>query len=128
MEDSELNAKDIARMLSFARIVIGLSAWVAPRRFARAWTGEEVSGAAGTIAMRGLGARDAALGMGTLFALEAGGPARRWVEAAALADASDAASSLMAWGELSWPRRLLSLTTAGTACYLGVKIADQVDD
>lgn len=127
MDDTELNAKDLARMLSFARIVVGLAAWIAPRRFAKAWTGEEVTGVAGTMAMRGLGIRDFALGAGTLLAMEAGGPARRWIEAAALADASDAASSLLAWGKLSWPRRIMSLAPAVTACYLGVQIADQVD-
>ncbi|MGI8407024.1 MAG: hypothetical protein ACR2L3_00725 [Actinomycetota bacterium] len=127
MDDAELDARDIARLLSVARIVIGVSAWLAPRRFSRAWTGEEISGAAGTMALRGLGVRDAALGMGTLFALEGDGPARRWVELSALADASDAVSVLMSWGQLTWPRRLMALSSATTGCYLGVKIADGVD-
>ncbi|MBA2726283.1 MAG: hypothetical protein H0U53_09865 [Actinobacteria bacterium] len=127
MEDTELDARDIARLLSVARIVIGVSAWLAPRRFSRAWTGEEVTGPAGTMALRGLGARDAALGMGTLLALEGEGPARRWIEVSALADASDAVSVLMSWGRLSWGRRLIALSSATTGCYLGVKIADSVD-
>jgi hypothetical protein len=127
MNDSELDSRDIARLLSAGRIVIGAAAWLAPRKFARSWTGHELTGPAGTMAMRGLGIRDVALGMGTLWALEGDGPARRWIEASALADASDAASVLMSWGQLSWPRRFISLATAGTGCYLGVKSADSVD-
>lgn len=127
MDDTELDARDIARLLAVTRIIVGVGAWLAPRAFSRAWTGEEPSGLAGTMALRGLGARDAALGMGTLFALEGDGPARRWVEASALADASDAVSALMSWGQLGWSRRVLSVVPALTACYLGVKVADGVD-
>lgn len=127
MKDSELDSRDIARLLSAARVAIGVAAWVAPRKFSRAWTGQEVSGPAGTMAMRGLAIRDVALGMGTLMALEGDGPARRWVEASALADASDAASALMSWGQLSWRSRLFSLLPAATGCFYGVQVADSVD-
>lgn len=127
MNDSELDSRDIARLLAAGRVIIGASAWLAPRKFSRAWTGQEAAVPSGTMAMRGLAIRDIALGLGTLMALEGDGPARRWVEAGALADASDAASTLMSWGQLSWGKRLVGLATAGSGCYLGVMVADSVD-
>lgn len=124
----ELDPKDMARVLSFGRIAIGLGAVLAPRRFGKGWTGEEhEDDALSSMAVRGLGARDVALGVGTLLALESGGPVKGWVEAQALADASDTVSTLLNFGRLPKLRALVMLASAGGACYYGVKIAAELD-
>jgi hypothetical protein len=127
MDDVELDAKELAQLLSLGRIVIGAAAVLAPRRFARAWTGERSEAAVSVIATRGLGARDVALGLGTLRALDGEGPVRPWLEAQALADASDTVSTLSVFGQLPPLRRILGLATAAGACYIGLRLASELD-
>lgn len=124
---TDLETKDLARMLSLGRIVIGIGAFLAPHRFGRAWTGEESDSVTSRMAVRGLGARDVALGMGTLIALEGDSSARGWLEAQALADGSDAFSTLSNFKEMPALRRWLMLGTAAGACYLGIKLAGELD-
>lgn len=127
MNKTDVDSKDLVRMLSFGRMVIGAAAFVAPRRFARAWTGDTAEEVASSIATRGLGARDVALGLGTLLALEGDGPVKGWLEAQALADASDTFSTLANFGDMPGLRRWITLATAAGACYLGVQLAGELD-
>ena len=127
MDDVDLDAKELAQLLSLGRIVIGAAAVLAPKRFARAWTGERPEAAVSVIATRGLGARDVALGLGTLRALDGEGPVRPWLEAQALADASDTVSTLSVFGQLPPLRRILGLATAAGACYLGLRLASELE-
>ena len=127
MDDVELDAKELAQIMSLGRIVLGAAAVLAPRRFARAWTGEHVETAESVIATRGLGARDVALGLGTLRALDGEGPVRPWLEAQALADASDTFSMLTVFGQMPPVRRILGLATAAGACYLGLRLASELE-
>ena len=127
MDDVDLDAKELAQILSLGRVVIGVAAVLAPKRFARAWTGEHPDAAVSVIATRGLGARDIALGLGTLRALDGEGPVRPWLEAQALADASDTVSTLSVFGQLPPLRRILGLATAAGACYLGLRLASELE-
>jgi hypothetical protein len=127
IDDASLDPADMARLLSLGRIVIGTAAFIAPRRFARSWTGEDGVRTTGTMAVRGLGARDVALGLGTLRALEGEGPVRVWLEAQALADASDVFSTLTSFRSLPPLRRLVALVTAASGCYIGVRCAGELD-
>ena len=61
----------------------------------------------------GFGARDLALGAGTLRALTTGGDARPWLLAGAFTDSADFAATLLA------RRRLPSLGAAGVAALAG---------
>ncbi len=124
---NDVDNKDLARMLSFGRIVIGFGAFLAPRRFGRAWTGDSTEETASALAVRGLGARDVALGVGTLLALEGDGPVRGWLEAQAFADASDAFSTLSNFGDLPVLRRWALLAIEVGAAYVGVKLANELD-
>lgn len=124
---NDVDSKDLARMLSFGRIVLGFAAFAAPRRFARAWTGDTAEEVASSMATRGLAARDIALGLGTLLALENDGEVSTWLQAQALADASDTLSTVANFGDMPRFRRWISLATAGSAAYLGVKLANELD-
>lgn len=118
----ELTDEDLVRALSLGRVVIGVAAFVAPRRFARAWTGEGTETVIASIATRGLAARDVALGLGTLLALERGAPVKHWIQAQVVADGADALGTLANFRDLPPVRRWLTLATAGGACALGVRL------
>ena len=120
--------RDLLRRLSFMRLAIGISLLAAPRLAVKLWTGESNDSSSLRLAARGLGAREVALAAGTLAAMENGGAARRWVEAAVIADTADALSVFGRLPGMSPINRLGQLVGAGGAALLGVKIASSIDD
>lgn len=123
-----MDDRDLARMMGLTRVAFGAAFLLAPRRFARLWTGETTDTATATIASRATGGRDIALGLGLLMALEDGAPARRWLEAGAVADATDCVSCAASWQKLGAFRALASIATAAGAAWLGVRLASTIDD
>lgn len=79
------------------------------------------------MSIRGLGIRDVGLGLGTLIALENGGSVRPWLQAGALADAGDAASTLMSFKRYPSVRKYPLLALELGAAYLGLQLAESVD-
>lgn len=122
-----MEEKDYARLLGLARVVLGAGFVLMPRRSLQMAWGIEADPAVAAV-MRGMGGRDLALGVGLLASLEDGGRARGWLEAGAVADASDALGTLMAWGSLPRWRRLFILGTAAGAAWLGLQLAAELDD
>jgi hypothetical protein len=123
----EMEDRELARMLGFGRMVIGATMVLAPRKAARGYMGDELASFSTHMAVRGMGARDIALGMGLLVALDNDGDVPRWLEAGALADAGDFLSALANFRELPALRRLAWLATAGSATFLGLKLAGSLD-
>ncbi len=117
----------VARGLAWTRCGLGALAMMAPRRAARGWTGDDSDDPQAAMAMRGLGARDVAIGTGTLFALSHGAPARGWVEAGMLSDASDAVTSFIAMPRISRPRALLATLVSAAAAFVGYRISFTID-
>lgn len=128
LDEIDADPKDLARALSLTRIAIGAFAFIAPRRLAKSWTGHEGDIVAAPMAIRGLGARDIALGLGTLLALDRGKGARGWLEAGALADAGDVISTLARFGDLPMLKRFTALASASTGAYLGMALAEAIDE
>jgi hypothetical protein len=123
----EFTDEDVARLLAWGRILFGGFALLAPRRFERMWVGDATEGTPSHMAIRGLGGRDVAIGLGILKAMEQGGRVRGWLEAGAVADASDALGTLGAWGELpKWKALPLFLLEVGAA-YVGMQTAETID-
>ncbi|MBW3621663.1 MAG: hypothetical protein KY461_15575 [Actinobacteria bacterium] len=110
----------LARLLAGGRVAIGLALFVAPRQAARRWIGDEVDRAGTRMALRGLGARDVALGVGLLAALEDGSATDRWLEAGAVADLADAWAVLLARDERPTDVVVATLGVAGGAAALGL--------
>jgi hypothetical protein len=127
MNELDLDDGDLARLLSVGRVVAGGLLFIAPRRAARAWTGENEDSAISVMAVRGLGARDMAIGMGTLVAIERGGDVGGWLRAGAASDATDALSVLAHFGRLPDIRRWLLGATACGAAYIGWSVAARLD-
>lgn len=123
----DMEDRDLARLIGLGRLALGVTMVLAPRKAASAYMGDEMPSYSTAMAIRGLGARDIALGMGLLVALDNDGEVPRWLEAGALADAGDFLSTLANFRELPSLRRLMWVATAGTATFLGLKLAGSLD-
>jgi hypothetical protein len=126
--DVELEDREAARVLGLVRVAAGAVLLLAPRLGVRVWTGERDPSATTVLTARGMGGRDLALGIGLVTALEKGTPARGWLEAGIVADASDTVGALIASGELPFLRRLATLVTAAGAVLVGLRLAGSIDD
>ena len=71
------------------------------------WIGSDAARRPVKVLARAFGARDLAIGLGVVIALDRGTPVRGWIEAGALSDAIDTAASLLAGGSIHpairWP-------------------------
>lgn len=106
---------DIDRLIAAGRVLIGSALLVAPKQAARGWLGDTAEDPATQTAVRAFGARDIALGLGVLLAIRRGRSPRGWVEAGILADAADAAATLIAWKHLPRFGRAATLVVASGA-------------
>jgi hypothetical protein len=119
-----------ATAMAAGRVGLGLAALARPALLTGAWVGppgdSPGEGLAGRVLGRALGARDLALGLGTLAALQRPvGPdtdqaAKTWVSLSALADGADLLVTLGAWSRLPARQRWLVAAAAGGAAALGL--------
>ena len=79
------------------------------------------------MAARALGGRDLALAVGPLLAMRHKGPARGWIEAAMLADATDTMATLLAFGKLPRLTRWLVLGACAGAVAAGIVVSASLD-
>jgi hypothetical protein len=119
-------ARRLALVLAAARVGVGLTALVAPNLVTRPWIGDQAGGLAAAVLGRALGGRDIALGLGLLMSARRQRPLRGWVEAGALADLVDTATTAWVFGRLPQRGRLLVLATASTAGVAGALVARRV--
>src|SRR3712207_5437141 len=98
--DDTWSDEELARGLAWARIVIGAMCFFAPRWTIKMWVGERADDHISKMGIRGIGARDVAIGLGIIHSLDSGGSPRKWLEASAMADAADAVGTLSSWSEL----------------------------
>jgi hypothetical protein len=112
-----------ARAVAAGRVALGLTALAWPSVPARPWVGAAADDLAARVFGRALGARDVALGLGALTALQRPaaepGSASAWVAAGALSDALDVVASLSSWRELPQISRWLVAGSAGGAALVG---------
>ena len=110
------------------RIVLGAAMALAPRLAGRVWAGRDADRDAVTVITRGFGVRDVALGAGLLLAVRGGGPTRRWLEAAALADVADFTGTVLAWRRLPGFGRVAIASVAGSAAVMNAILSRSADD
>lgn len=83
---------------------------------------------AGTpVLARMLGARDVALGLGAVIALDRGAPVRGWLEAGALVDCVDLVTALLAREEIPSVALVNTVVLAGGAALGGIVLAHLLD-
>jgi len=116
-----------ATAVAAGRVALGLTALAWPSVPARPWVGASADDLAARVFGRALGARDLALGLGAVAALQGrgdeAGPAWAWVAAGALSDALDVAASLSSWRELPPLTRWFVAASAGGAAITGAAAA-----
>jgi hypothetical protein len=114
----------LARFTAASRIAIGAAFLVQPQVWMRPWIGADASRPGSRLVARALGARDVALGVGTLAS--AGRERRRWLVGALLADGADLLLTIGAREQLPPRGRLLVSLIAGAGVGLGAVAAAQV--
>lgn len=117
-----------SQAIAGARVAVGVVALAWPTLPARPWVGVRRDDLTARVFGRALGARDLALGLGTLNALRGASEASdtdmaAWVAAGALSDALDVAASAASWRELPRFGRLLVVASAGGAAVGGAVAA-----
>lgn len=117
----------LAMTVARCRIAIGLAAVVSPRLATRVMGRGRPSDGMGPLFARMLGARDVALGLGTVIALDRGAPVRGWVEGSALADAADCISCVLARDDMSPLAFRASAGLGGASAILGVFLSRRLD-
>ncbi len=121
-----MNDRDLARLLGWTRVGLGLAGAVMPTTFTRIWTGRTAPSFPMNMATRGLAARDVALGAGILATLDRG-TSRPWFLASAAADAADAVGTLSSLRELGVLRSLGLLGLEVGAAIVGLALADSLE-
>lgn len=117
----------LAMTVARCRIAIGLAAVVSPRLATRVMGRGRPSDGMAPLFARMLGARDVALGLGTVIALDRGAPVRGWVEGSALADAADCISCVLARDDMSPLAFRASAGLGGASAILGVFLSRRLD-
>jgi hypothetical protein len=105
------------------RVAIGLAALAYPSVPSRPWVGAGADDLVARVFGRALGARDVALGLGTLAALQRPGAepgsASTWFAAGAVSDSLDVVATVTSWRDLPRVGRWLIVLSAGGAALAG---------
>jgi hypothetical protein len=91
-----MEARELAVGLAGGRIAIGVASLLVPGAVGRAMMGPDGDSGGARLFLRVVGARDLALGVGVLAALDRNAPVQGWLRASAVVDGLDAAGSLLA--------------------------------
>lgn len=113
--------------ISRIRIGFGLTAVIAPRLAARVLRGNAERGTLEPLFARMAGARDIALGLGTVLAIDKGAPVRGWLEGSALSDTADCLSALAARKQLTPRASTGTAILSGTSAVLCGLLARRLD-
>jgi hypothetical protein len=119
--------RQLVRTLNAARVVVGASLVLLPGPSAERWIGSAAHDPAVKVMVRALGARDLAIGAGTMAALANGDPVRHWTLAGAASDLTDAAATLLAFRSIGARRAIPLLVAATIAGLAGISAADHLD-
>jgi len=123
-----VEAREIALSQARGRIAVGAALLLAPGWAGRRWIGEPAGHSAVKVITRALGARDLAIGLGAVIALDRGVPARGWFEAAALSDTVDLVATLLARDAIPDGARKAVTMIAGGSALVCAALARAVDE
>jgi hypothetical protein len=122
-----MGARDLAVGLAGGRIAIGVVSLLAPGLVGHAMMRRGGDSGGMRLLLRVVGARDLALGIGVLAALDRNAPVRGWLQTSAVADGLDAVGSLLARNHLR-PTMFPAAAGAATAgALLSGWLAGQLD-
>jgi len=122
-----MDYRQTLRFVAAGRIAIGVAMLAAPRRAAAGWLGPGTGAGAGSVLARAFGAREVAVGAGSLWALDRGDPVRPWVVAGVVCDGLDTVATVLGARHLGFRRFAAMGAVAATATAIGVAALDHVD-
>jgi hypothetical protein len=122
-----VNARDLALAHARGRIAVGAAFVLAPGLAGRLWIGNDARRRAVKVLARAFGARDLAIGLGVVIALDRGAPVRGWLEAGALSDTLDFTASLLAGDSIPRELRRFALALGGGSAALGAALSRALD-
>ena len=123
-----MELRHLAVTNGIGRIALGAGLMLAPAMAGRSWVGDDAEKTGAKVFASALGARDVALGLGVLLALKNDGPARGWMEGAALADAVDFAATALTGSGIPRASRWGIMALAGVSAVQCAFIARSIDD
>jgi hypothetical protein len=118
--------RQLLRTIAAGRVVVGVALVALPGTAAGTWIGPVAKDPAAKVMTRAMGARDLAIGLGTLHALQEGASARTWSLAGAASDAVDAAATVLAIRHLGLRRAVPLLAVATTAAIASFVASEHV--
>jgi hypothetical protein len=122
-----MEPRDMAIAQARGRMAFGAAFLAAPGLAARGWVGDDATRPGTRVISRAMGARDLALGLGTVIAIDRGAPVRGWLEASALSDAADFLATLAGGRALPPAGRAAVLVLAAGSAGVTAWLARAVD-
>jgi hypothetical protein len=117
----------LALAIARGRLAFGVIGMAAPGIMVRAMSRSKRPQGAEAVFTRMWAARDLAMGLGVVVALDHGTPVRGWLEASATADASDFVAALLGREQLSDNAFKGTLALAGLSAVLNVVLSRRLD-
>jgi hypothetical protein len=115
-----MDARTLAKTLAYGRIALGASLVVAPARAARGWVGDDGTRPGARVMAVALGARDVAIGAGTVRAIGRGSGEHEWLVGSLCCDAADFVATFSRRDALPTPGAFGVSALAGSATLLGL--------
>jgi hypothetical protein len=122
-----VDARTLARQHALGRVLVGASLALAPRLAGQGWMGRDSHRPATQVAIRALGARDLAIGLGAAYTVGQGYGAQPWIWAGVLADATDLAATLKARDDLTAVAVSVVGLIAGGSTLVGLWLSRELD-
>jgi hypothetical protein len=123
-----MEPRDRALLHARLRIGVGAAFVLFPALAGRMWIGSDAARRPVRVLARAFGARDLAIGLGVVIALDRGTPVRGWIEAGALSDAVDTCATVLAGGSIHPAIRLPAIAVGATSLAAGAQLAGEFDD
>src|SRR5918998_3231894 len=122
-----MEARELAIWHARGRQLVGAAFVVAPGLFGRTWIADDARRRPVKVLARAFGARDLALGLGVVIALDRGAPVRGWIEGGVLSDAVDVCATLLAGDSIPENVRRGALALGASSALLGAALSRQLD-
>ncbi|SNR82071.1 hypothetical protein SAMN06265360_12130 [Haloechinothrix alba] len=113
MSESTITVRRLTALSGALRVGVGLFALAKPNTLVTLWVGRLRPQKSSAVLGRALGARDVAIGAGTVTSAFSDQPVTGWLVAGGTADAVDALATVGSWRRLPRVRRGLVLAAAG---------------
>jgi hypothetical protein len=122
-----MEPRDRALLHARLRIAVGAAFVLLPGVAGRMWIGSDAARRPVKVLARAFGARDLAIGLGVVIALDRGTPVRGWIEAGALSDAIDTCASVLAGGSIHPAIRVPAIAIGASSTVAGAQLAPEFD-